>query len=223
MLFVPFPTPEYIQSTARALGFTRLVPLAIQDVVKVSQLLVPAAMPSNVADTPTQEEENYVQQMRGAMISAFCALIPLKRVKRRIYVSRANASLRVMSNETELIALLSLYDFETVFFEEMTFEQQIVLMQESDILLGVHGANLANLVFMNPGATVIEIAAPELLNNVYYRLALYTSLKYYYLVCDPETLNLVRMTGRVDIEKLRILLDEIVEKPLLAATVDEQL
>ncbi|WP_303311156.1 DUF563 domain-containing protein [Hymenobacter sp. BT730] len=219
ILIVPSPTPEFILSTAQALGFTQLLPLSTGEVVKVPQLLVPRALPSNLSDFPTYQEEQYVQQMRVAMLNAFCPPLQIKQRKRRVYASRANASLRVVANEAELLKVLSEYGFETVLFEEMTFQEQVSMMHDTDILLGVHGANLTNLVFMLPGTTIIEIAAPELLNNVYYRLALYSSLEYYYLVCDPETLDMVRMTGRVDLERLRALLDDIITEPISTACV----
>ena len=68
---------------------------------------------------------------------------------------------RVIQNEPELIEGLKqrFPDANIVAkeFFEMTFKEQVTLMQQADILVGMHGAGLANLVYMPQSSHVIEL------------------------------------------------------------------
>lgn len=74
-----------------------------------------------------------------------------------VYISRAKAQIRRISNELELTRQLEKIDFKTVFLEELSLKEQINLFSEVDIVVSPHGAGLANLVFCKPNTTVIEM------------------------------------------------------------------
>ncbi|KAI0567678.1 transferase transferring glycosyl groups [Gracilaria domingensis] len=48
-------------------------------------------------------------------------------------------------------------DFRVVDFIDTCFEDQVRIMQKTNVLIASHGAGNTNLVFMRPGATVIEV------------------------------------------------------------------
>lgn len=210
-LLVPYPTPEYIISTAHAMGFTNLVPICSDEIMLIPKLILPRTVLSTQSDLPSYEESTYIQLIKNNILNFFTLDLSNndKKCRRRIYSSRHGSSLRVPMNEKELYELLESFGFEIINFKEMTMYEQISIMQETHILIGVHGANLTNLIFLPPNAIVIEIAAPTLINNVYYRLALYNSLSYYYISCIPDTLDTVNMTGKIDLEALSDLLNEL--------------
>lgn len=79
---------------------------------------------------------------------------------RRIYISRRLAATRKVSNEAEVVALLSKKGFETIALEELSFAAQVELFAECEVVVAAHGAGLANVVFSPPGCTVIEMT-PE--------------------------------------------------------------
>jgi len=68
---------------------------------------------------------------------------------------------------------------QVIFFEEMSLIQQINLMQQVDVLIGVTGSALSNLAFMRPGSVVVELSSPHhvpdffplLISRVHGRLA----------------------------------------------------
>lgn len=76
---------------------------------------------------------------------------------KRIYVSRAKAGWRKVLNEDELLAMLNRHGFRRYFLEDLSVQQQIQLFQQAEMIVGPHGAGLANVVFAPPGAKVIEI------------------------------------------------------------------
>ena len=76
---------------------------------------------------------------------------------RRIYVSRARARARRITNEDEIAAHLARHGFERVFMEDLDLRAQMALMLEAEAVVGLHGAGLTNIAFMQPGARVLEI------------------------------------------------------------------
>ncbi len=60
----------------------------------------------------------------------------------------ATQSVRRLVNEATIEELLQTYGFETVFFEQLTFLEQVQLMRETKIFMGTHGANMTNLMFL---------------------------------------------------------------------------
>eukprot|EP00168_Porphyra_purpurea_P013037 TRINITY_DN3517_c0_g1_i1.p2 TRINITY_DN3517_c0_g1~~TRINITY_DN3517_c0_g1_i1.p2 ORF type:complete len:441 (-),score=172.96 TRINITY_DN3517_c0_g1_i1:82-1404(-) len=46
---------------------------------------------------------------------------------------------------------------EVVFFENASFHEQVSMMQETNVVVASHGAGVANLLFLRPGSTVLEV------------------------------------------------------------------
>jgi hypothetical protein len=81
--------------------------------------------------------------------------------KRRLYVSRANASTRRLLNEFALIDVLRTFDFAAIAPESLPFSEQVRAFAEADLVVGPKGANLANIIFMRPGSHVVALAADD--------------------------------------------------------------
>jgi capsular polysaccharide biosynthesis protein len=64
----------------------------------------------------------------------------------------------------------------------MPFPEQVRLFQSAKYIVAPHGAGLANLVFCQPGASVVEILPSEQTNLCYWLLSQQVSLKYYYVL-----------------------------------------
>ena len=80
--------------------------------------------------------------------------------KRRLYVSRRDASFRRVLNETEIMPLLRQHGFEEVAMSDLSVAEQAKLFSEAAVLVGPNGSAFANLVFANPACRVIEFFAP---------------------------------------------------------------
>jgi Glycosyltransferase 61 len=78
--------------------------------------------------------------------------------RRRLYVSRADASRRRLLNESEVLEVLAPSGFECVVPGQMPFEEQVRTFAEADVVVGICGAGLANMVFMPPGGTVVMLS-----------------------------------------------------------------
>ena len=98
---------------------------------------------------------------------------------RRIYISRSQAARRRLANEEQIWPLLADAGFERVHAEELTFDEQVRLMQEAAVLCGPHGAGLTNMVFCPPGTDVVEIADLSFPNPNFYALATAVGHRYW--------------------------------------------
>jgi len=115
---------------------------------------------------------------------------------RKVYISRKKARARKVHNEESVLKLLEKYGFISVCFEDLNFEEQIRTMASTSHIISIHGAGLANLLFMKPQTKVLEFMNDFVLTSdvrknapnvrfLYYRLSAALGLKYYVQFCQP--------------------------------------
>jgi len=127
--------------------------------------------------------------------------------RRRIWVSRDLAQKRSIENESQLYPILLKYGFEILTLEKYTFSEQVDICQSSEILAGLHGAGLTNMMFMPRGGKVIEIRrGGDDHSNCYFSLASIMDHKYYYVLADPLSSDLHQGNCILDPEHLEQLL-----------------
>ena len=72
------------------------------------------------------------------------------------YVSRSKSQ-RNLPGEHEVEKRLISLGFEIVFLEDLTFEKQVKLFRNAKIVIGAHGAGMANMIWCQPNTKIIEI------------------------------------------------------------------
>jgi hypothetical protein len=84
---------------------------------------------------------------------------------RRIYISRrdATSSRQWVANEREVEALFEQRGFELLVMAGMSLEQQMWVFREAQVVAGVSGAGLADILFANPGTHVITLLSDSLI------------------------------------------------------------
>jgi hypothetical protein len=138
--------------------------------------LVPALAPTG----------NYRPDLMAGLAADWRRFVGAAAPFRKVYVSRAKAPWRKVRNEDEVRAALGAQGFERVFFEDLAFADQVKLMAETQLLVSNHGAGLTNLLFMAPGARVVEVRLRgDAANNCYFSLASAVGVDYAYLLADP--------------------------------------
>jgi len=125
-----------------------------------------------------------------------------ERHDRRLYLSRSDAVARRVANEADLIGLLSERGFETVLASQLDLVDQMRAFAEAEVVLGPHGAGLANLC-ASTDTMVIELHRRGGVNRCFFAQANAQSLEYWYLLCDPDG----RANLRVDLRRLERILD----------------
>jgi len=103
----------------------------------------------------------------------------------RLWVSRSAAARRRIANEAALAPILEKHGFRIVAMEQLAFAEQVRLAASASILAGPHGAGLANMAFMRPGGTVLELRQVAGTMNSFHSLAAARRQKYFYLPCQP--------------------------------------
>ena len=202
VLIFPEPAADFIESTVAAMGFSKIQVLQRESakIIKVPTLLFPQIVYSDVDDRLATSDnippsgktikskypvtgpyEELILTVRKKLLSHHCPT-PVAR-KKRLYISRSKQTKRRLLNEEEIKPVLNKYGFETVYFEDMNFTRQIAVMFEADIFVGLHGANMVNILFLQEGAKVVELMNEDFLNDVYYLLASSIGLPYYSVPC----------------------------------------
>ncbi|MFB0873902.1 MULTISPECIES: DUF563 domain-containing protein [unclassified Sphingobium] len=102
---------------------------------------------------------------------------------RRIYVSRTDARRRPMQNEAALQAAMAARGFTVCVLSELPLWEQVALFHHADVIIGPHGAGLANMVFTRPETRVVElipiVAGAYKLRFNYLRLSMLRGLRHH--------------------------------------------
>lgn len=103
---------------------------------------------------------------------------------RKVFLNRdKNKFGRFLSNEDEVIKMLTLYGFEIVYAENITVEEQMKLFQETKYLVALHGMGLVQQFFMDyDEAHVIEVMPLNRMMPLYYWQAHALGIKHYDVV-----------------------------------------
>lgn len=149
---------EFQQSALAALGIERhqLIQPHFKLHIEADELIVPS-LPS----------PQCLRDFGPTMLAGFGSCVPVA-PRRRVYISRRKTGTRTLANEPELERLLHARGFETHFMEEYSLAKQARLIHEAELVVGIHGAGLANLLFARPGTRVIEIVPASRFNYACY-------------------------------------------------------
>jgi capsular polysaccharide biosynthesis protein len=125
--------------------------------------------------------------------------------RRRVFISRSLAAKRRITNESEVIRVLERYGFETYHLERMDFSDQVKLMSETQYVVSINGAGLANMIFMLAGGSVLELKIGTIyVTNYFYALAHAARLKYFYELCKPDSPFIVSADADLFVEVSRL-------------------
>jgi len=96
----------------------------------------------------------------------------------KIFVSRSDANHRLLLNEEEVFSELRPLGFERVMLGALSITEQAALFAQAKIVVSLHGAALANLVFCQRGTTIVEIHHPNYTLGLYWQMAERLGLRY---------------------------------------------
>jgi len=192
-VILPEASPQYITDTLALYGFTDIVRLPQNSRARLKNLYT-----MNYAAWSGQQHPEVLTAMVRHIRKEIPAATGEK--NRRIYVSRSHARSRKVSNEEEVVALLTQYNFEILRFEGMSFREQVALMQNVKYFVSSHGANMTNLIWLNKDARILELLRQEGRPNFcYWSVASSLGLPYYYQLCPITSADNVE----VDVARLK--------------------
>ena len=155
--------------------------------------------------------DHFIQKTREALTTGQAPT----RASKLVYISRKNAERRKLINEAELQPVLSNLQFETIYCEDLSLQEQVRLFSQTKVLVSNHGAGLTNMMFMPKGGIVLELRYDnDQHNNCYYSLASALGIDYYYQQCLPVNSELDPYQADLwaDKENFAALLFQIIKK-----------
>jgi len=129
----------------------------------------------------------------------------------KIYVSRSDANVRRLTNEDAILNSPRFSGFNVVKAADMSWSDQLALFGECRVLMGAHGAGLANMAFMPAGGTIVEILSPARLWPTFKAMAARHGHSYYCVVGDgyDTSQTAQRRGGNEDFSCSRELVDAV--------------
>jgi hypothetical protein len=106
--------------------------------------------------------------------------------ERKIYYSRGSAKTRRVLNEGEYLPALKERGFEVFTGDGMSFMDQVALFAEAKVVVGAHGAGLANVVFCRARTPVLELMGSDYVNPCFGELCDSGENPYSALVGKPK-------------------------------------
>jgi capsular polysaccharide biosynthesis protein len=113
---------------------------------------------------------------------------------KKIYIKRRTH--RSASNDDAVERLLTNLGYETICTEDLLQADQIALFSGAQSVVAIHGAGLANMLFMPPGATVIELTPHVAVRPFYWIMAQKLKHRYGVLMCNAVE---GRFDGRIEV------------------------
>ena len=128
---------------------------------------------------------------------------------KRLWLSRKFSGRRFLVNEEDITTMLQDYGIEIIYPEKLSYKEQVKIFREAEFIGGVHGAALANMLYMEMNNTVLELRAEnDAHNNCHYSLAVSLKNKFYYVICENDSdHNFI-----VDVKNLKETLNKIFKK-----------
>lgn len=165
-----------------------------KEVLKIKKLLIS----SHVSNSGNYQKENiqFISRLlKGDEVQ--------NQKKERIWISRLHSKHRKIQNEDSLLGILEKYNFKIVYPEKLDFFEQVQIYYNAEIIAGLHGGGLTNIIFMNPSSKVLEIRRKnDATNNCYFSLASDLDIDYYYLQCKSLGNDLYVSDAFVDPDQL---------------------
>ena len=102
---------------------------------------------------PSNPSINFAYDFYDKMIGQFIDKKPIK----NLYVKRGNVINRKVINENEVEKLLKKYNYEIIDCADLTVDEQINNFSIAKNVIIIHGASIANLLFVPNNINVVEI------------------------------------------------------------------
>jgi predicted O-methyltransferase YrrM len=186
---VPSTLGIFVSPSVQAFGIdpASLISLETNSEISVESLIVTSSSATSLHPARNGWLEN-IDFLQSHLLSLAGGKYRHNESGKRILVSRADVVVRNLIGETELFDLLrDTFGFERISPGTLPFDEQIALFSQAEIVIGLHGAGLANIVFCKRGTLIIEISSREYGTGSYSTMARSQELEYALIYgADPE-------------------------------------
>lgn len=152
-----------------------IIEIAPDETVEVRNLIFPSYntwMPINVKQRELIKVSDFLMAKSGLDNIRSYINFDDKKADRNIFISRKNLKATRLGNEAAVVELFRKYGFEIIYAEELTYMEQVSLFHQAKCVAGASGAALTNIVYCQPGSTVVCIIPEE------YKFYMYSTMAY---------------------------------------------
>lgn len=196
-----FLTPPLGEMQLRSWSYSRLPASLHYQAPDCTMLSVPRAIiiPDAYRGAPLMENRSlfteFIQDVSGRISNDGAG------ANVKLYISRRDSSRRKLANEAELEAALADLGFSVVCPGHLSFEDQVRLFRNAEVIVSPHGAGLANVLFCRPGTRVIELMPSVRDTRSIERLSAISGVRHE-VVLIPATGDRVSMEWQADVHEL---------------------
>lgn len=134
----------------------------------------------------------------------FSKVLSKEKPNKMLYAKRATSN-RAPSNEPEIAALFRSYNFEVVAPEELDLIDEAMLFSQTKLLASVHGSALTNMIWMQKGTSVLDIANENYWTEAAFSVLPQVGVRYNYVIYPGES------STKVDLNILSKSIEKLVE------------
>lgn len=108
----------------------------------------------------------------------------IQKQDRRLFINRKpeTAAGRTLANSRAAEDFLTGWGFDVVYPETLTIREQAALFATADVVVGIHGAGLSNIIYCKPGTRVIEFYGAHIA-PCYWLISAISGFRYYQHPC----------------------------------------
>jgi capsular polysaccharide biosynthesis protein len=99
-----------------------------------------------------------------------------------IFISRRNINGRTLLQEKQIYEYLNQKGFTRFYAEDYSLPEQIKIFYNSKVIIGPHGSGFTNIVFCKPQTKIIDICAPEWINDCFMDISRLCKLNYHRII-----------------------------------------
>lgn len=179
------PWRRYEKDTLELLGIRedRIVRLRPFETLKVKDLIVPDFLHSRDGQSFPVWKKQLMDGFKQKVLHPEKSL-----TYKRIYLLRGKQHTRRLMNEEYLVAKLKELDFEILDPQQMSLKEQMKALADAQVVVGVHGAALVNIIFCQEGTHVIELRSIYKPPEHYSEIAKTYKLRFESITLAPEKL-----------------------------------
>ncbi|WP_080507169.1 MULTISPECIES: glycosyltransferase family 61 protein [Halorubrum] len=190
---LPNNSPSWVQETLSLLGYPMdKFRLAQSPIYKPRRLIVPPHPFPGQKEDYRWIKQNIFNNIDGTN----------ERSTERVFISRNKAIGRRVSNESELMDVLSDYGFEKYYLEDQNISENIRLFSNADVVVSPHGAGLTDIIFCQD-TTIIELFGSQKTNS-YETVANTLEIPYRKVDCEPDSTDIL-----VDLNVIKDTLEDV--------------
>ena len=159
--------------------------------------------PNNFKNDPSLDSLNIPNWIFEYLKKIFVKNLIFKEFPKKIYIDRSDSKsghrhLRKIINEDLVRDFLLKNNFKVITLSKLKFEDQIALFYGAEIIIGLHGAGFANIVFSRNSTKVIELKSKSS-GDIIGNLAKKNNLNFDCISVDPQTIHTNVQLGDIEI------------------------